>query len=52
MPNQTIVNRDAVGGNQATRDNSPVEAANISTVSFTDSSITIIFYTPAVCVNE
>ena len=37
MPNQTIVNRDAVGGNQATRDNSPVEAATISTVSFTDS---------------
>ena len=42
IPNHIIVNKEAVGGSQATKESIPVEAANTSTVSFTDSSTAIL----------
>jgi len=38
MPNHTIVNNDAVGGNQAANEKIPVDAASTSNVSFDCSS--------------
>ena len=41
MPNQIMVNREAVGGSQAARDSSPVDAAATSITSFSDPVIGI-----------
>ena len=41
MPNHTIVNNDAVGGNQAANEKIPVDAASTSNVSFDCSSTSL-----------
>ena len=41
MPSHTIVNKDAVGGNQAANAKTPVEAAATSTTSLPSSTVIV-----------